>query len=202
MQFNSHHTFKTILIIAAIVNLIALFLFEYGLPAPSSYASETAAVSEPAIAQEDASVTIPETADELSAALASTASTELAAASMTEAPAEELSDEVPAPEASSEETTETTDTPAEEEGEEEETDPEAPVLALTDDAITLEVGDAFNYMEYIETMEDTDGSMLDRYISLEGNVDTYTPGEYLVIYSIRSPVTGKSASRTLIVTVE
>lgn len=78
----------------------------------------------------------------------------------------------------------------------------APVLVLTDDHVTLHVGDFFNFYDYIETMRDRDGSDLSHYIHLTGNVNTYIPGDYLIVYQITSPVSGETTSKDLLVTVE
>ena len=77
-----------------------------------------------------------------------------------------------------------------------------PLLELTDDHVTLKVGDYFNFYDYIKTMRDRDGSELSRYIHLTGQVNTYVPGEYLITYRITSQVDGESASADLLVTVE
>ena len=85
---------------------------------------------------------------------------------------------------------------------EEEIDPDAPILELTDDHIYLKVGDRFNYMSYIKTMEDVDGSDLSHYIYLDGDVDTSEPGEIELTYRITSTITGKSTSKVLLITIE
>lgn len=92
------------------------------------------------------------------------------------------------------------DEPAEEEPEEE-TDPDAPVLELTDDHISLQVGERFNYMSYIQTMEDVDGSDLSHYIYLDKVVDTSVVGDTELTYRITSTITGKSTSKVLRITV-
>ena len=85
---------------------------------------------------------------------------------------------------------------------EEERDPDAPVLELTDDHIYLKVGDRFNYMSYIKTMEDVDGSDLSHYIYLDQDVDTSEPGEIELTYRITSVITGKSDSKVLLITIQ
>lgn len=77
-----------------------------------------------------------------------------------------------------------------------------PLLELTDDHVTLKVGDYFNFYEYIKTMEDRDGSNLSRYIHLVGDVNTYQPGDYTITYQITSQIDGETASKDLHVTVE
>lgn len=84
---------------------------------------------------------------------------------------------------------------------EEERDPDAPILELTDDHIYLRVGDRFNYMSYIKTMEDVDGSDLSHYIYLDRDVDTSEPGEIELTYRITSTITGKSSSKVLLITI-
>ncbi len=84
---------------------------------------------------------------------------------------------------------------------EEEQDPDAPILELTDEHIFLNVGERFNYMRYIETMQDVDGSDLSRYIHLDRDVDTSEPGDIELTYRITSTITGKSTSRTLLITI-
>ena len=85
---------------------------------------------------------------------------------------------------------------------EEETPESGPILELTDDHVTLKVGDYFNFYDYIKTMKDRDGSELSRYIHLSGQVDTYQPGDYTITYQITSPIDGQTASKDLKVTVE
>ena len=89
----------------------------------------------------------------------------------------------------------------EEEGEEER-DPDAPILELTDEHIYLRVGEHFNYMSYIKTMEDVDGSDLSHYIYLDKDVDTSQPGEIELTYRITSVITGKSDSKLLLITIQ
>lgn len=89
-----------------------------------------------------------------------------------------------------------------EESAEDEMPESGPILELTDDHVTLKVGDYFNFYEYIETMKDRDGSDLSRYIHLIGDVNTYQPGDYTITYQITSQVDGETASKDLHVTVE
>lgn len=86
--------------------------------------------------------------------------------------------------------------------EEEEMPAKGPLLVLTDDHVTLHVGDFFNFYDYIKTMQDRDGSDLSHYIHLDGYVNTYVPGDYPVTYQITSPISGETASKELLVTVE
>ena len=83
-----------------------------------------------------------------------------------------------------------------------ERDPDAPILELTDDHIYLKVGDRFNYMSYIKTMVDVDGSDLSHYIYLNRDVDTSEPGDIELTYRITSTITGKSTSQVLLITIQ
>ena len=89
----------------------------------------------------------------------------------------------------------------EDEEPQEERDPDAPILELTDHHIYLKVGERFNYMSYIKTMEDVDGSDLSHYIYLDKDVDTSEPGEIELTYRITSVITGKSDSQVLLITI-
>lgn len=77
-----------------------------------------------------------------------------------------------------------------------------PTLELTDEHIYLKVGDHFNFMNYIKTMKDVDGSMLDHYIHLDKSVSTSRPAEYELTYRITSTITGKTDEKVLLITVE
>ena len=57
-------------------------------------------------------------------------------------------------------------------------DPNGPWLKLTADYVTIGVGSEFNFMAYIESAKDINGNDLWTNISMEGSVDTNTPGEY------------------------
>ena len=81
-------------------------------------------------------------------------------------------------------------------------DPDAPLLELTDDHVYIKVGQRFNYMSYIKTMEDIDGSDLSRYIHLDKDVDTSEPGDIELTYRITSAISGKSTSKVLLITIE
>ncbi len=65
---------------------------------------------------------------------------------------------------------------------EEALDPNAPQIKLTSDRITLAAGSSFNSLEYVASAKDTDGTELWENISVDGSVDTNTPGEYTVSY--------------------
>lgn len=102
--------------------------------------------------------------------------------------------------ASSDNSVSTTAETAEAAAEEESTT--GPILELNTDRVTLNVGDYFNYWDYIETVRDRDGSDLSQYIHLSNTPNMYTPGEYTVTYRLTSPATGETSSKDLVVTVE
>ena len=77
-----------------------------------------------------------------------------------------------------------------------------PILELTADTVNLSVGSTFNFMSYVKTARDIDGSSLDTRISLSGAVDTSTRGTYTIEYSTVSRVNSERASATLTVHVE
>ena len=102
----------------------------------------------------------------------------------------------------SEESSDDEDEDGNDSDDEEEMPESGPILELTDDHVTLKVGDYFNFYDYIKTMKDRDGSELSRYIHLSGEVNTYQPGDYTITYQITSPIDGQTASKDLEVTVE
>ena len=171
MRFTSSRLVKNIVSILAIVNIILMMVFQYGLPSPAMVTGKNSAGQE---SEGDANVGTIE-AVEKEAAQKEEAAAETALARYEK-----------------EEVNET---------DEEERDPDAPVLELTDDHIYLHVGDRFNYMSYIKTMEDVDGSDLSHYIYLDRDVNTYEPGEIELTYRITSTITGKSTSKVLLITI-
>lgn len=102
----------------------------------------------------------------------------------------------------SEESSDDEDEDGNDSDDEEEMPESGPILELTDDHVTLKVGDYFNFYDYIRTMKDRDGSELSRYIHLSGEVNTYQPGDYTITYQITSQIDGQTASKDLQVTVE
>ena len=152
MAIFSNRVFKYVISVLAALNIIAMMLFEYGLPSPQAMTNE---------------YDIAKQAEEAEIALAR------------------------------EDTQEQEGT----ESEEDERDPDAPILELVTDHIFLHVGDRFNYMSYIKTMEDVDGSDLSHYIHLDKDVDTSVPGEVELTYRITSIITGKSDSKVLLITI-
>lgn len=171
---------RFLIVIISIINIICMMMFEYGLPslvkAASHESSETASSAQPQDSSEGGG-----TVGTIEAVQQEEANKETEAAETALAKSEE-DEEIP-------------------ESDEEERDPDAPVLELTDDHIYLSVGDRFNYMSYIKTMEDVDGSDLSHYIHLDRDVDTSEPGEIELTYRITSTITGKSASRVLLITI-
>ena len=77
-----------------------------------------------------------------------------------------------------------------------------PVLLLTEDRTILSVGDEFNYLTYIRAARDVDGASLSDRIRLDGSVDTAEAGEYTLTYSVKSKATDGVAEAVLVVTVQ
>ena len=179
MNFFSNRIFKSLIFTVAIVNILIMMVFGYGLPSPVALAEEIN--SENQTSQNTNTGTIESVEKETAAKEAEAAETALAR--------EEVNDDLQ-------------DDIEDNEEEEVQRDPDAPILELTDDHIFLHVGDRFNYMSYIETMEDVDGSDLSRYIHLDKDVDTSIPGDIELTYRITSVITGKSGSKMLLITVE
>lgn len=172
MSITKNNILKRFISIAAVLNIIVMMAFQYGLPSDAS--AEKAHYSKETVSENDEHVgTIESVEQETAAKEAEEAQTALAR--------EEESGEAEAPE--------------------EERDPDAPILELTDDHIFLKVGERFNYMSYIKTMEDVDGSDLSHYIYLDRDVDTSEPGEIELTYRITSVITGKSDSKVLLITI-
>ena len=163
---------KYLISILAVLNIVALMVFEYGLPSPVVSAKENLF---PDQVEKETMGTIEAVEKETAEKEAEAAETALAR--------------------------EETENQEEVAQEEEERDPEAPILELTDNHIYLRVGERFNYMSYIKTMEDVDGSDLSHFIYLDRDVDTSEPGEIELTYRITSPVTGKSDSKVLLITI-
>ena len=180
MNIFPNRTFKGVILAAAIINIVVMMLFEYGLPSPVALASEIN--SEDLSGQNTDTGTIESVEKENAAKEAEALETALARDDSASHSEDETVEEV-----------EEKETPR---------DPDAPILELTEDHIFLHVGDRFNYMSYIETMEDVDGSDLSRYIHLDQDVDTSVPGEIELTYRITSVITGKSDSKVLIITIE
>lgn len=172
MSLLTNRTVKYLVSAIAILNILVMMLFQYGLPSPVELADGNVPTASARAEQEDVGTI------------------------------EAIEQETAAKEAEAVETALAKEEAEEPEEEEEERDPDAPTLELTDDHIYLHVGDRFNYMSYIKTMEDVDGSDLSHYIYLDKDVDTDEPGETELTYRITSTITGKSDSKVLLITVE
>lgn len=173
MSFMNSRLIRYLVSILAIVNIVAMMLFEYGLP--SLAVSKDSAVTEGTSEKEMAVGTIEAVEQETAEKETEAVETALARDDSEE--------------------------PEDTEVQAEERDPDSPVLELTDDHIFLHVGDRFNYMSYIKTMQDVDGSDLSHYIYLDKDVDTSEPGEIELTYRITSTITGKSDSKVLLITI-
>ena len=178
MKILLNQAVKNIIAIVALVNIVVMMLFEYGLPSPAASAKENSAAEQTA-EQDDEVGTIDQVAQEAAEKEEEAVETALAKEEKEEAEESEEAEEA-----------------------EEERDPDAPILELTDDHIYLKVGDRFNYMSYIKTMKDVDGSDLSHYIHLDRDVDTSQPGEIELTYRITSVITGKSDSKVLLITIQ
>ena len=174
MGMNLSRISKTLITLVALLNIILMLVFEYGLPSPAVQAKKTSTATQ----EEEKEIGTIEAVEK------EKAEKEAEAVETALAREEEQRQEEP------------------EEDAEEERDPDAPILELTDDHIYLNVGDRFNYMSYIKTMKDVDGSDLSHYIHLDKNVDTSVPGEIELTYRITSVITGKSASKALLITIQ
>lgn len=168
---------KFLLALLAVLNIAVMMLFEYGFPSP---ALSNPTVQDAAIETVQNEQNTAEDVGTIEAVEQEKSSMESEAADIALAKAEE-------------ETLEET---------EEERDQDAPLLELTDDHIYLKVGERFNYMSYIKTMEDIDGSDLSRYIHLDRDVNTWESGDIELTYRITSAITGKSSSKVLLITIE
>ena len=174
---------KWLIAFVALLNIVVMLVFEYGLPSPAARAKESSTT----IQDEEKEVGTIEAVEKEKAEKEAEA-VEMALAREEEQPQEQEEESKDANDA--------------EEDMEEERDTDAPILELTDDHIYLSVGDHFNYMSYIKTMKDVDGSDLSHYIHLDKNVDTSVPGEIELTYRITSVITGKSTSKVLLITIQ
>ncbi|MDI9241571.1 immunoglobulin-like domain-containing protein [Fusibacillus kribbianus] len=77
-----------------------------------------------------------------------------------------------------------------------------PVLTLLKTSVTIEAGDDFNPLRYVDSAVDTDGSSLSQRIRISGTVDTETPGTYDLTYTASSPSGEVSDPKKLTVIVE
>lgn len=177
MNVLSNRIIKDTVLVLAILNIIVMMMFEYGLPHPVTVAKEKNSSEHSGQSTDVGTI---ESVEKETAAK--------------EAEAVEI--------ALAKQDADSQNEGKEEEENEIERDPDAPILELTEDHIFLHVGDRFNYMSYIKTMEDVDGSDLSHYIHLDKHVDTSAPGEIELTYRITSVITGKSDSKVLLITIE
>ena len=180
MGMNLSRISKWLITFLALINIVAMLVFEYGLSPSIARTRENSTDTQ--VAEKDVG-TIEAVEKEKAEKETEAAETALAREEEHEQEDDEYAEE------------------SEEEAEEEK-DPNAPILELTDDHIYLSVGDRFNYMSYIKTMKDVDGSDLSHYIHLDRDVDTSVPGEIELTYRITSVITGKSASKVLLITIQ
>lgn len=173
MSIGSNRLVRNLVLMISIINIIAMMVFQYGITADAEI-EEGNSSNKYAETNDEHVGTIESIEQETAAKEAEEAHTALAR--------EEESNDSEEPN--------------------EERDPDAPILELTDDHIYLKVGDRFNYMSYIKTMEDVDGSDLSHYIYLDKDVDTSEPGEIELTYRITSVITGKSDSKVLLITIQ
>ena len=171
MNLLSNRIVRSLITVVAAANIVFMMVFQYGLP--SQAASDDKKNVDQGNAEEVNVGTIEAVQQETAAKEEAAAETALAR------------EEIEEPE----------------EEEEPDRDPDAPVLELTDEHIYLHVGERFNYMSYIKTMQDVDGSDLSHYINLDKFVDTSVPGEIELTYRITSIITGKSDSEVLLITI-
>ena len=64
--------------------------------------------------------------------------------------------------------------------------PEAPVIKLNTDTVTLVVKDKFSYIDYVESITDNkdDSAYLSRRLHLDGDYRTKAAGTYEIVYSV------------------
>lgn len=177
MNTITNRIIKNVVFAIAVLSIAVMTLFEYGLPSPAAMAIENN--SNEQSGKNTDTGTIESVQEETAAKEAEAVKNALAR-----------------------EESDSKDSEIEEEETEIQRDPNAPILELTDDHIYLHVGDRFNYMSYIKTMEDVDGADLSHYIHLDRDVDTSVPGEIDLTYRITSVITGKSDSKVLHITIE
>ena len=79
---------------------------------------------------------------------------------------------------------------------------QGPILKLHTNEVTLHVGDAFNFYNYIEYAKAADGSSLHNSIHVQGSVNTSRAGTYTVSYYCIDDEGNVSPKETLVVTVE
>ncbi len=83
-----------------------------------------------------------------------------------------------------------------------EEDEDGPVIRLSTDEVTISAGSSFNALEYVTTAQDADGSDLFGNISIDGSVDTDTPGTYTLRFFVTNSAGEFSRVKTMTVYVE
>ena len=63
------------------------------------------------------------------------------------------------------------------------------IITLTDREVDLRIEDEFNPMVYIEDAIDSEGESIIEEVTYSGDINTETPGEYLVTYELRGQTT-------------
>ena len=76
------------------------------------------------------------------------------------------------------------------------------VFTLTSDRATCEYGVRFSALPYVDICVDAEGNSLIDYVVREGDVDSYTPGEYHCIVYCTDADGNRSITREMTVTVE
>ncbi len=76
-----------------------------------------------------------------------------------------------------------------------------PVVMLTQKAVQIDAGEAFNPLSYVSYAIDTDGTSLSTSIQIQGAVDSYTPGTYTLNFIATNGAGVQSDPAELTVTV-
>lgn len=77
-----------------------------------------------------------------------------------------------------------------------------PVITLSEDTVTLSVGEYFSPLQYVSSATGTDGSSMMDHIGIDNPVDNQTPGTYTVTYTIYEPDGNASSPAELTVIVK
>lgn len=77
-----------------------------------------------------------------------------------------------------------------------------PFVLLSQPFVTLKTGDHFNAMSYVETAVDINGESLLNKITIDKQVDTSKPGNYVITYTATGNTGDSSLPQTLTVLVE
>lgn len=81
--------------------------------------------------------------------------------------------------------------------------PDSPVVRLTAEKVSMNVGDTFNYMDYIDSITDDKDEELELYrrIRVEGYYNTNAIGDYPVDYFVKDSDGNKSNVATIVLKV-